>query len=47
MNYNDAQKVIDNPQNYITTDSMGMKSVNWDNSAPTRSSYVTVRFIEK
>jgi hypothetical protein len=35
MNHNDIQKFISNTQNYITADSTGIKSVSWDNSAPT------------
>jgi hypothetical protein len=44
MNYNDIQKVIDNPQNYLK-DSMGIKNVNWDNSAPTTMSLY--EYVEK
>jgi hypothetical protein len=45
MNYNDTQKVIDNPQNYLNTDSDGVKNVNWDNSAPTTMSLY--EYVEK
>jgi hypothetical protein len=45
MNYNDVQKVIDNPQNYLNRDSTGVKNVNLDNSAPTTMSLY--EYVEK